>query len=1485
MTDRRKFIALYVMLVTVVSVAVIGLSSWLIVPTTSNPGTHEVEDDTSPAFTTEAYFTGEAQAPFLNSVGELIYDGFVADNSNGAYALEWISGEYFDKTPMPDNVPNEYKGRIAGTHYYKITDNTTGQIIAQNHKFVIKQDTFTVSVQKPAPAFEGDEITFDITLKGVNSGITHSIKTSRMVLANSYEYDVETAQMVSTKTVTQVLADNYSLSGISSTNFGGINSNNFTLGTITYSLEYDILPTCYNGSQDAKTVYSYYGNLTKAIKSSSSGTIFAMQTFEHDGKTYVVTTGKDSNGNDNGDYTHSIETSTLRSGVALAIPYDEHGSILNREYNKTGDSSKFIITESNVANVYNPTLTNKVTMAPGAVLTIESGAALNIGGVLGIEGQGYSSGPAGVTSGRFAMLQMGANAAIKSAGEIRAFGYITQQTPGNGSYIDNGTSAGAGTVYMPFLVHDYHGGSHTSGAYTEGSVSPFNIFDMPNIHATLNCTYSSSIIAYASLHTGEKKVVITIAASYNTTTMKIFGPSDALITMTSGSASFKYDPDNAYTEGFGTTVTKPNINAKTEVNLRGDAKSGAMSMLVKAITEQTVDLSSVVFPISYKFTLNLDGNYNYSFNTRYKFLPGSVLNVGSGATLTVSSNSSLLFYDDYKDSSGVDKSGSVTILSLYYPTQYRHIPAECNISGTLVVKGGFGGTVTACSNEARLDLSGASDISGIFASEGNGGWEGISGTYAEIYAESHASNAVLKRASSSKNENLNKQVYYGNSDGSWCEYRIKLTYNYLNGSAAQQVYVNYWSNNLTLTAEHMLDASRTHYTFGGWYTDAEYTVAANGQTVTDGANLYARWTPKQYTVEYSYLKSPNGADIPPPNSIEFNIEGGVITLPKPVSELAFVGWYVDENLESPLDCTDNGENYTIEFAELINHLPEGSDAVTLYGLWSAIRHTITFEDVEYSDELDRTVNIGADGRITKVISPAQLNNSLPTVAYFRNESRDKYFVKWVLVNDDGSESDISDYSFASRATESREYTIKAVYNQKVKFNLDYGDNGISLTNPTVDIWLRQGETYQLADVTVGDDLHGVGKYFDAWTLVGCEIAGSTITVTAASGTASATAKWKNKHTVSFYDGSTLIETIFAKPNGTVELASAPTKTGHTFRGWYTASSGGEKVGNAGAEYKVTGDVMLYAQRDINSYTIKVTTSNATVTVNGKVVDNNGTVSIQYGEQVTVEVSYSQTKNQSNTIAGADGTTYSSPFTMPAQNVTIDARSEEDSGCFAEGTLITMADGTQKPIEDLAKDDVILVYDHESGELTYMSNLFIINNGYNSYPLLRLFFSDGTSFDILFEHGLYDLTTNRYELLSPENVDEFIGHEFYMNKHGEGMAVTLVSYEVDVIETVCYSLMTPLYINHFANGLLCVSDGISGLYNIFEYDDDMKIDQEKKAADIEKYGISLYEEWADVFTYEQYMAFNVQYYHIIIGKGLCTDADIQYYIEKYLTRFE
>lgn len=120
---------------------------------------------------------------------------------------------------------------------------------------------------------------------------------------------------------------------------------------------------------------------------------------------------------------------------------------------------------------------------------------------------------------------------------------------------------------------------------------------------------------------------------------------------------------------------------------------------------------------------------------------------------------------------------------------------------------------------------------------------------------------------------------------------------------------------------------------------------------------------------------------------------------------------------------------------------------------------------------------------------------------------------------------------------------------------------VNTTTTTID-GLTECTSYQYYVVSVGD----------------CEVVSNTVTATPFSG-----AKTVNYD----YNGGTGSPASFTTncTNQTITLPTA-TRTGWTFNGWYTAATGGTRVGGANDTYEpATSPVTLYAQWTINQYTV------------------------------------------------------------------------------------------------------------------------------------------------------------------------------------------------------------------------------------------------------------------------------------------------------------
>lgn len=229
--------------------------------------------------------------------------------------------------------------------------------------------------------------------------------------------------------------------------------------------------------------------------------------------------------------------------------------------------------------------------------------------------------------------------------------------------------------------------------------------------------------------------------------------------------------------------------------------------------------------------------------------------------------------------------------------------------------------------------------------------------------------------------------------------------------------------------------------------------------------------------------------------------------------------------------------------------------------------------------------------------------------------------------------------------------------------------------------------------------------------------------------------------------------------------------------------------------------------------------------------------------------------------------------------------DDEGGCYAKGTLITIADGTQKAVEDIKVGDSVLVFNHLTGELDVSPISYVFHDGEKEYEVLKLRFGDAADVEVLFEHGFFDVDSKEYVLINPENAKNFVGHRFYRVTAKNGAydkeIVTLIDYEVYTSQTECYAVVAAGHINSFANGMLSVTDDIKGLYNIFALDEDMKYDAQKMEEDIQKYGLFSYEDWKDFVSEEEFVAFNGAFLKVSIGKGLVTQDEIVGYIEKFL----
>lgn len=239
----------------------------------------------------------------------------------------------------------------------------------------------------------------------------------------------------------------------------------------------------------------------------------------------------------------------------------------------------------------------------------------------------------------------------------------------------------------------------------------------------------------------------------------------------------------------------------------------------------------------------------------------------------------------------------------------------------------------------------------------------------------------------------------------------------------------------------------------------------------------------------------------------------------------------------------------------------------------------------------------------------------------------------------------------------------------------------------------------------------------------------------------------------------------------------------------------------------------------------------------------GSISHTYGTSINAGGTYQGVITPNS---GQWGTTYSLPNTITVKmdgqtlsasqyeylssgtnrgRVTIDNVSGDieitatmESSCLVEGTIVALADGTTKPIEEITYKDKLKVWDYGTGSIGSEYPAWIEKARTTMfYQLTKL--SDGTELKTFGWHGVFDVDSN--EFISVDDPSRFYpGTNIYKIENNQLVPVTVVSIEVVEEEVNVYHVVSSQYYNIIANNVL-TTDGTVMLSNLYGFDENIK----------------------------------------------------------------
>lgn len=157
------------------------------------------------------------------------------------------------------------------------------------------------------------------------------------------------------------------------------------------------------------------------------------------------------------------------------------------------------------------------------------------------------------------------------------------------------------------------------------------------------------------------------------------------------------------------------------------------------------------------------------------------------------------------------------------------------------------------------------------------------------------------------------------------------------------------------------DASRTGYTFAGWYLGSTKITSGTILTTANDHVLEAMWISNSYTVSLdvssSTIKTVPSLDM---NSLDITY-GAIIKLPVPTANYYdFIGWYLDE--EGHVQFTDSEGN-------MLNAWDRDENQ-TLYAQWKKAEE---YKDYEYINSKEELINISPTGN-TLLVADIDMEN-------------------------------------------------------------------------------------------------------------------------------------------------------------------------------------------------------------------------------------------------------------------------------------------------------------------------------------------------------------------------------------------------------------------------------------------------------------------------------------------------------------------------------
>lgn len=669
----------------------------------------------------------------------------------------------------------------------------------------------------------------------------------------------------------------------------------------------------------------------------------------------------------------------LKSNSTLLLPYNSDGLAINAD-------SDMLKCASEPEYVY-------------SVLIIPQEISFTISGTLDIGGRLSSKG------GDFNQARVKQHSVVYNNGNIvvtnriNSYGYLKGANDG---LVELQSTA---TALDIMLVYDWLAGTEAIQIHNAG-IFPFKSYSIHNISCKTKITKGAKYLAKAALNVQNMLLP--------SKPITIVGASGSMFTVESGyilKSASNADSNKASTDLTSITGTNQLKGQKDIITLGENTVCHDNSITLNVQGKKITTSKDYPLPISY-INLVVPNTAKLTLNAvSYLFYPGSSLKVETGGNLVVE-EVSVAFYtlkdcisDENWEKNRVKYATAEGTNDYAVDRTDAKLAIDAGGTATIKSNASISGCITATNAQAQLIINSSTSVTvkvptDLIAHNVAGKDDKISIALgitkaSKIEKTYTAFGDIMTSPSSYAQRDLSAGTYYStkiDSDYVWYKNSATITY-HTNGGTLNGTSGN-TTQNITLPSGGYISSNLPkptlpYYEFNGWYYDSALTQKATA--IFASCDLYAKWTPIQYTIVYNFPYNECGTLV---NGSLSGTEVKTLATPRQQTitvdgtEYTFSGWY--------LNSDRTGDSITEVSAVNANK----QNIINVYAFYRGGTYTVKYnenpENLKFANNLkvDKPENQTFDkGKAVPQSELKSLNS------YNENTSFDYYFAGWYLSTD------------------------------------------------------------------------------------------------------------------------------------------------------------------------------------------------------------------------------------------------------------------------------------------------------------------------------------------------------------------------------------------------------------------------------------------------------------------------------------------------------